>query len=232
MQIQRIDRTSVSENIKNQILEQISNGSIKPGSRLQSERELCVMFGVSRTSVREAIKGLLSLNVIIKENGVFYVSKDFSSLLMYPQQRLVAAKIYSSQALYEARMFFELSAVRIAAKKASNEEIEKMRQCINEIESTELTAAEHTDKFMEFHLMIAKATNNEIIEHMYNSITEAMYCQKEDLETITKESLKWHKKILQCIQNHDPDGAEKAMKSHLIQKKIELSLPFSENAPD
>ena len=76
-----VERQTVTETVRDALLESIRSGALLPGSRLPSERSLCEEFGVARTSVREAIQGLVSLGIITKRANRPYVAEQLPGLV-------------------------------------------------------------------------------------------------------------------------------------------------------
>src|ERR1700693_6387779 len=75
-----IERQTVSEGIRDALLESMRSGALPPGSRLPSERALCEEFGVARTSVREAIQGLVSVGAIVRRANRPYVAEQLPGM--------------------------------------------------------------------------------------------------------------------------------------------------------
>jgi GntR family transcriptional repressor for pyruvate dehydrogenase complex len=115
----------------------ISEGTLKPGYKLPSERELSLHFGVSRTSLRPVMKILKMMGVISQRVGDgTYLNGDASSVLAEPMEFLFLLDETSSQELVETRLMVEPTLAARAAEQASREQVLVLRQTIAEIEAS------------------------------------------------------------------------------------------------
>ena len=117
---QPIPRETLSAAIRDRLVERIASGELEPGARMPSERSLSEQFAVARTSVREAMQGLLSLGVIERRGNRSYVAEQL------PDIRLGAPhsddrKTFVRQ-LFETRRVLELPIIRMAAQRATDED--------------------------------------------------------------------------------------------------------------
>ena len=151
----------------------ISEGTLTPGYKLPSERELSVHFGVSRTSLRPVMKILKMMGVVSQRVGDgTYLNGDASSVLAEPMEFLFLLDETSSQELVETRLMVEPTLAAKAAELASREQILVLRQTIAEIE------AAGTDQFrIAFHQAIFQAIQRhdgpEAERHMRDHLIDA-----------------------------------------------------------
>ena len=122
-----VKRISISEQIFEQMNEQIISGELKPGDKLPSENELCKMYQVSRTSVRQALANLSSLDLIETRFGEGSFVKELNSgVMMTP---LLSHTFLSDKSIIEVielRQLIEPNAAQLACSKASEEDIERL----------------------------------------------------------------------------------------------------------
>src|SRR5258706_11617587 len=109
-----IERQTVSEGIRDALLESIRSGALPPGSRLPSERSLCEEFGVARTSVREAIQGLVSLGAIVKRANRPYVAEQLPGMQLAGRDD----RKRHLEELVEVRRIVEVPIARLTAARA------------------------------------------------------------------------------------------------------------------
>lgn len=225
MAFKNIQSKSTSEMIIDQIKNEIKNGNLKSGEKLPSERELCKMFSVSRTSVREGIKALSAsgyLNVIqgkgayVTENAIKY--DEISNLLTNISD-------YSLKSLMEVRRMMEGEFARLAALRATPEEIEGIFQSAREIEKAK-DINDFIIKDREFHYKIALATHNPLMNTLMKVFGEMLYKETNKITQVTAktqtESLKISNEIAIAIKNRDSTKAKDLMIKHI--KVLEDSM--------
>ena len=216
------NKESLSIKIANEIESAISSKKLKAGERLPSEFELCGQFGVSRTSVREALrmlsaKGLLSIE---KGKGVF-VKKVTLETVTDPLQKFLDLSIGGSTVLevVESRRTIEPGITRLAALKRTDEDIEQIREAITEMSSYQGDPAGLAKLDMNFHMAIAKATHNHLLPTVLKPIFKLMPEIKskiiKDVPNSRDDANKWHLKILNAIIDKDAEKAYSTMQKHL-----------------
>lgn len=218
--IQAIQVESPVDKIIRQLKQLIVSGQLKPGDRLPAERALAEKFAVGRSYVREAILklefyGLLKTN---PQSGT-YVSglsiKVIDSLIT----DIIKFNKDDFSAMIEARYYLELDAVRLAAERRTEEDLEAIEQALNDYEAKVERAETAVEEDMLFHVMIARATKNPVIESMIlnlipdliKNIIENKVCG----ENREKEAMREHRIIFDALKAGDIDAAENAMAGHL-----------------
>ena len=117
-----ISRETVSAQIRTQLLDRIRTGELAPGSKMPSERDLSDGFGVARTSVREAMQGLVSIGVVERRGNRAYIVEHLPDVVVAPSgdtKRFVAE-------LFETRRVLEIPLFALAAQRASAEDRDKV----------------------------------------------------------------------------------------------------------
>lgn len=222
-----IKKTIVDEIIKT-ILDMIEDQTFKPGEKLMGERELAQQLNVSRTSIREALKALSFVKVvIIKPGDGTYLSDNLDMLheihLKY-DPKMIRKGIEYNQIL-ESRMIFEPTVARMAAQRATSENIIILRKSFSVLKRLieEDKMPEYQVEDLHFHKLIALATQNKFLSDIVNSLMDNL------LETHlpkdrAQETLREHEQILMAIEKGDPDEAEKKAADHLktVSKNLEL----------
>ncbi|WP_317854157.1 FadR/GntR family transcriptional regulator [Chakrabartyella piscis] len=195
------------------------------GERLPNEHELSAQLGVSRSSLREAIKLLAAKDVLtIKRGSGTFVSntteEDSNSFgLQYLKDKV---KLVASW--FEFRQMIEPSAIRLAIKNGSEEELQAIVDSANRMASLEHCKQEEIikeDQF--FHIAIATASHNEILKHIMPSLADAV---RDSIVTSTQigadvksidNAMTYHQSIAKFILAKDADGAALAMQYHLTR---------------
>jgi GntR family transcriptional repressor for pyruvate dehydrogenase complex len=223
MQFEKIGRGTLSEEIQKRIESEIVNNNLEPGSKLPTEAELSEIFGVSRASVREAIrildaKGLVR---IIKGRGI-YVSELTSEPMLDAMRTFMTRQFDDKWALdiMKVRLLNEPECARNAAIDPSDADLEELGDIINGFESCEPNDFE-TLGILEkrFHLQIAIMSNNPVIPLLMQPIFESMPSIKahiyEEIHLPEDTPYIKHRHIYEKIRGRKPDAAYESMVQHL-----------------
>jgi GntR family transcriptional repressor for pyruvate dehydrogenase complex len=216
------NRDKVSKIIAQQIEEAIISKHYLPGSKLPSESELCSYFGVSRTSVREAIQslaaqGLVSIN---KGKGIF-VNELSTKSVSDPIQKYLKQNLSRDfvMDIVHARQMLEPNVAAQAALNHTNEDIIRLQNDIDEMENHEGDYKALAKLDMSFHINLAKASQNVIVplllEPIYNLIPDIKSSVYQTIVEAKEYAVKWHTKILDAVINNESTEAHDAMLQHL-----------------
>ncbi len=232
--------TSRVDNIANELQNQIVQGKLNPGDRLPAERTLCVNFGVSRTTIREALKSLAVRGLITRRGRAVIVTdpKDASSQLGNDLASL-AAQVNIKQ-LYEVRKLIEVRIAGWAATRATAEDIEQIRRSLD-LEGSQQSANRSPNR--NFHDALAAAAHNPALVRIYESGASLFFHLPffwrlfDDAEVKTvragrhEMARRWHHYILKAIEERDATEAEGAMFQHLdvMEKDLLNQLRVSES---
>jgi GntR family transcriptional regulator, transcriptional repressor for pyruvate dehydrogenase complex len=227
-----ISRTSLSDEIVQQITDLISREVLKPGERLPSERELCKRFGVGRTSLREALRSLAVMGILDGRVGEgTFVSHSNNKYLAKTLQWGLLLDRKKVQDLIETRLMLESQTAFLAARRADEANLREIEQTIQEM-GTCLDQPERYLEFdLQFHLAIARATQNSILFNLL-SMTRA-YLQEWIKESLAeprnrkrgaraKLSLQQHRRILETLRKGSPEKAREAMTEHILSSSADL----------
>ncbi|GAB4225314.1 MAG: FadR/GntR family transcriptional regulator [Spirochaetales bacterium] len=216
---QRIEtKEHLSEVVARQIKELIREQRLKPGDKLPNEMELSALFGVSRPTIREAMKSLVSQNIVSIRRGKGTFISETPGVVADP---LGFELIHSADlqiALTEARLIIEPGTARLAARNVEPQDIETMETLLREMEESIQMHHVRITKELEFHRSIARATKNPVIIRIVPLIMEAIQKTYREAPRTTedhREALEEHQQILEAIRSHRPDEAYQAMKQHL-----------------
>ncbi|MFP3153958.1 FadR family transcriptional regulator [Lachnospiraceae bacterium ZAX-1] len=188
------------------------------GDKLPNENELAVMFGVSRTTVREAILYLVTQNVleIRRGKGTYVleasgVEEDFG----FDHLKFMHLKMRD---LYELRMMLEPQISYYAAMRATNEEIEEILTIGKNLEDERSEKEEDALGNMHFHNAIAKATHNEFGIKLMEIINEALikaFKVNQLKQIMYEDTMIDHQLIMEFLRLRDGEGAKQAMYLHM-----------------
>lgn len=225
MSFKTIKKESTLEVIVQQIKNQIKKGILKPGEKLPSERELASLLGVSRTSVREAIKALSFSGYleVIQGKGTYIleIATQYDEIVNFFSE----FSNYSLDYLMEARIMLEGEFARLAAVNASKDEIDVIERVFNEICNSKDTNTFFV-KDLQFHLTIAKATHNPIMNGLMKIIVEMLYKETQKIieisENTRENTIKTTRDLLQAIKNRNAEQAKELMSKHIRNIRVSL----------
>lgn len=208
------------DKIINQLKNLISSGQLKPGDRLPAERILAERFGVGRGYIREAILklefyGLLKTS---PQSGT-YVAGFSLKILDSIFTDIVNFNKDDFASLIEARYYMEINAARLAAERRTESDIAEMKEALNEYDSKVNRGIMAIEEDMLFHIKVAAATKNTVIESMIiilvpdlikiKNMVDGDICRDKDF------TINQHRKILSAIMRQNTNQAAKAMEEHL-----------------
>lgn len=229
--LEPVKSRKIYENIVEQIKKMVKQGELKIGDRLPSERELAESLKVSRTSVREALRILENMGLIECRSGEGNFVKDLTidslanSILW--EIHLIKGVVLE---LYEIRKIIEPGIVRLAAERATDEDILRMESIIEKQKSIVEQGKSISDIDDEFHRSIAEASKNKMIMKIINTIIGLESETNEsnmEIKERPRQSLKSHMNILKYLKAKEQEKARKAMLTHLttveklVIKKLE-----------
>lgn len=220
--IKPIKPKRISDQVFDQIRELIFRGTLKPGERLMTERELALAMTVSRTTIRDAIQRLVAMGMIVQRQGQGTFVKQVDASLENPLAKVMETQNASLEDLLEVRMGLECNAASLAAKRADEADIAAMTQAIDEMQMEIESGRLGTEADTAFHMAIAYAAKNPLhilimrnfYDYLFLGIGENLACLYEDPENI-QEILRQHKNILASIKARDPDKAYTVMNKHI-----------------
>lgn len=227
MSIEPLERKSLSDLVVEKIKQLILKGELKEGDRIPGERELCEQFAVSRASVREGLK-ILSLQGLLKRtNAGTVITTSFASILEETLTLKILLDDTSYEDITEARLFLEKTMVSLAAERITDEDIELMEQHLASM--IDADERENNNDFViadiAFHQQIAKASRSSVLIILYNSIIMLIFKVQTRVgydATVMKESIKYHRRILDALKRGDVPESEHEMQSHLLDVQERL----------
>ncbi|MCL1926025.1 MAG: FadR family transcriptional regulator [Syntrophorhabdaceae bacterium] len=203
-----------------QLQEYLIKEKVSPGQRLPSERELALMFGVSRISIREALAILETKGLVERKVGGGTFSTGTANFAVTSLMQEVAKKQGVTKEPMEVRRVIEPKLAGLAAKNISDKLLLKLKTNLDRQKQKLMKGQDITDLDREFHFTIAKATKNSI----FTGLLEALRYALEDTRAKSlnapegvKVSYLGHEAIYAALESRNPDKAEKAMADHIIQ---------------
>ncbi len=220
MSIEPIKKISVVEQAIEKIYDLIKTQNLTVNDRLPPERELSEMLGISRNSLREAIRVLDMLGIIRVEQGsgmVIDASKVSDTVTRHLSFALLLNRKKLSE-LFEARLVVETECARMAAERATPADIKALREAYAELAESQADRSKGIQCELHLHALTAKAAHNVVLEQILSSLREVL---KESRETtvpssgVTAATMEYQQKIVDAIGAHDQDTARALMYRHL-----------------
>ena len=220
MEFREINPVRLYESVIEQIMDLIKNNELKPGDKLPPERELAEKFSISRGSLREAFRVLESRGLIkSKPGGGRYIREIRNNGHNNTENIILSLEKSSILELLEAREIFEVKIVKLAAQRATPEDIKSIERALNKMnEEEELEVDRKTESDTEFHLAIAGASHNFVFVNIIKLHLDLLKETREKTQQIPgRREERWHEHqaILQGIKEHDSKKAGEAMLRHL-----------------
>ncbi len=196
------------------------------GSQLPTETELCEMLGVSRITIRESLKKLDMMGVVsIQQGKGTFVKEVGLNTFMQPMFGLIDFDNFDIATIYDARMYIETGSCRLAAKNRTEEDLAKMELLLKQMKEAVNQERLEQNKDREFHIAIAGASKNNILEATVvnlENISSACVQRLHKVYTFMSEAQSQHERIFEAIKNADEDAAEKAIVEHTLSSKAFL----------
>ena len=230
-QLQAVDRTRLSASIVDQILAGIESGAFPPGSALPAERLLAARLGVSRSSVREAIRILEHTGILdVRTGSGTYVTSAGSAKVAGLRAQAVLTGEHSPLDVIAARHGIEPFCAELAAKERHERDVELIRET-GETQATLTQAGEDGGAAdLGFHLAVAAATHNQVLLLLVERLVEIMrrspwadlkHRSREDESGLARD-IRQHRAILEAIERRDGPGGSRAMRTHLAAVERDL----------
>ena len=233
MAFTRLGEVNRPRHVVESILSSIQDGSLKSGERMPSEAKLAELTGVGRTSVREALAALRLMGVVETRVGDgSYVAASVNGGANGDTANAIAEAIAASTEavqLQEARAVFESGMVRLAAARWSPEKARAFEQLLSSMENSAVSEgyADYIRFHRDFHLLLAQATENAVVEQTEQSFLEYMDHEGwKDMERQSylpnrrdylRESAQEHRAIFEAIQASDGGLASELVHKHFAR---------------
>lgn len=221
--LEPVKKIRLYESIVKQIQKLITSGDLKPGQKLPPERELAEELGVSRTSIREALRALEMMGYLesrvgvgggtyIKEVTFRNIISPFSETLLQHDEFIVE--------LLEVRLFLEIEVVRLAAERRTAEHIQHLEDAVEQMRTDIDNGGTGLAGDNAFHGVLADAANNRVLQEFVGLCGDLLEVEREEhLRTRPDEprrALRQHYDILEAVRRQDTDDARRVMEDHIL----------------
>jgi GntR family transcriptional repressor for pyruvate dehydrogenase complex len=225
-EFEAIRRNKVYEEVARR-LEQLITERMKPGDMLPPERELAESFGVSRSSIRDAIRRLELVGMVEPRQGAGTIVRETSAdRLINPLTSVLVQKRKLVVELLDVRKMLEPPLAARAASHASGVDVAEMEDLLRRQEEKLQRGEPAIEEDAEFHYTIALASDNSVVLKVVDVLMDLLRETRErawQVEGRPQKSIAGHRRILAAIKRHDAVTAELAMRRH-IEEVSEIVL--------
>jgi DNA-binding FadR family transcriptional regulator len=212
-----------SSTIAEQIRTAIVSGRIREGERLSPERELAEQFGVSRVTVRDALRSLEAMGLLqvrVGARGGAFVTIPTGSRVAQAMSDMMLMTALSPEDIVEARLVVELGTVTLACARAVDEDFEQLRE-LDRRAREELAGGTYTRELSwEFHALLAIATHNGAVEGLTQSFCSSLSMHPVRAREGAKAhaaTVEEHARIHEALERRDAVAARHEMALHLMR---------------
>jgi GntR family transcriptional regulator, transcriptional repressor for pyruvate dehydrogenase complex len=218
----RVSVGRISEIIVDQIRLLMRQGQLKPGDRLPPERDLCERFGVSRVTVREALRMLESSGLVeirVGARGGAFVTAPSSDRVGEGLADLLTLSVISAADVTEVRMMLEAGIVPLVCERATEEDLAELEAICKRSEAALATGDYSMDMSLEFHIRVAQATHNPAIVMLVESFRGPILMSLQQAHEAAPEmgglGTREHEQFIEAVRRREVDTASKIMREHL-----------------
>jgi GntR family transcriptional regulator, transcriptional repressor for pyruvate dehydrogenase complex len=218
----RVDTARASSQIVTQIKDAIRNGQLKVGDRLPSERELAEQLGVSRVTVRDALRVLEArglLQIRVGAHGGSFVTAPLSDVVSEGLVDLLSLSDLSATEVTETRLILELGAVPLVCERRTSEDLRDLDELCEEGRRALDAGRYTTEASAAFHLRVVTATHNRAVVLMMEAIQDAIVSSLREAhaseQPVSEQGFAEHEQIVEAIKSRDVERAQRIMFEHL-----------------
>ena len=214
-----LERRSISEQVAGRIMAMIKSGNLKSGDRLPTEQQMTIAFGISRPPLREALKALTLMGVLVSRQGGRYTVTDLSpSRLVAPFNTMLSVAEYDTEEQFEARSVVDLELVRLCTERASPELRQRIHKLAVDGQAFERDPVAFRLLDIEYHQAINEGARNGLLA----SLAQVLYDMGLDVRRTASEvpgvittSVRQHIAVAEAIVAGDATAAVAAYRGHL-----------------
>ena len=218
----RVSTGRISEDIVEQIKDAIRSGRLRPGDRLPPERDLTERFGVSRMSVRDALRileagGLIEIRVGAR--GGAYVKAPGSTVVGEGIANMLMLSSVSPEEVTELRRILEVGLVHLVAERATEEDLAVLEEICRQSKEALRAGDYPVELSARFHVAFARASHNGAVEMLVESLRGPLLTSLERAKAAAPamgpSGVREHVELVQAVRDRDAQRAESIMARHL-----------------
>lgn len=228
-----VTRKNLYKEIIKELTLYIRNNNLKPGMKLPSERDLSEQLGVSRNSLREALRvlelrGILSVRA---GQGIYVNVIDIDAVDGAIDLSTIKADYATLLELHEVRKLIEVEAAKLASQRAKQECLEKMEKNLKRTRERIEKKLVVIEEDIEFHSILIQGASNKVLEKTYCAVTDLLY-EVRKAGILVKgpkylaSVINSHEKIFEAVKSRNKEASAQAMEDHLETVAKDLLYHF------
>lgn len=219
----RVSAGRVSGEIVEQVKSAIRAGQLGPGDRLPPERELTELFGVSRVTVRDALRVLEANGLVqirVGAGGGAFVTAPDSDDVGEGISNMLLMRSVSPQDVTETRMILEIGMLPLVCDRATDEDLDELERICDRADAMLAEGSDYDVALSaDFHHTLAMAAHNEVIgmliEPLHRPLEASLEVAKRRAPKMGVEGTAEHRKLVKAVRARDVDRAQSIMRKHL-----------------
>jgi DNA-binding FadR family transcriptional regulator len=227
-------RRGATEQVAENIRAYIHGSRLQPGDRVGREEDLARRFGVSRPTLREALRLLSSTHLIRASKGpgggIFVAATAEEGIAQSVSEgvaSMLAAEAVDLDALLETRMLVEIPLAGLAAQRATEEDVRRLRELVEEATAAGDDPHRVAELDRELHRALTAAAGNVLAEAIMGWVVDVLHPSLDArVRPAVMEAalVEQHREILRAVERGDPTAAERAMREHLLYLRDLLTI--------
>ena len=219
----------LSDQIAKQIKQAIFENHFSLGDKIPSERELAEMFGVSRSSVREALRSLERSGLLVIKKGVTgggYIEKSDANPVVESLKDMLHLGQVSLEEIAQARLVIEPTVCSLAAERATPKDIECLEEVNNWLRNAFKSGEPINENDPRIHTVIAEISGNQVFTIIVRALMEIHAYSMRNIkldEKAKRNILQYHEEIIEAIRRKDKERACECMKRHILNVQAALT---------
>ncbi len=214
-----VKRSAIAEQVTDRIVAMIRSGNLKPGDKLPTEAQMTIAFGISRPSLREALKALTIMGMVESRQGGRYSVTDLSpTRLVAPFATMLSLPDYDVGVHFEARALVDTELARLCTRRATTAEKQRIRKLAQDGHAFYGDPVAFRLLDAEYHGAIAEGARNPLIQAMSQSLYDLHLAPRRvatAIPGVIRISVRQHCAIAEAILAGDADAAEAESRAHL-----------------
>jgi DNA-binding FadR family transcriptional regulator len=231
-----IKKTRIAEEVADRIRVLMLDGTFPAGEPLPSERHLAERFGVSRGSIRDALRTLETIGLLETRHGQGTFPHELSvDRLVAPLASVMAYRSDLQDELLDVRRMFEPAVARAAALRATDEDLADLQRILETQRQKLKTGQSAIVEDTAFHAILARSTRNRVVMSIMATLNDLLVesrTQSLQQKGRPARSVDGHESVVAALRRRDPEGASQAMYNHIDQiADLQLHAHKSPNSP-
>jgi DNA-binding FadR family transcriptional regulator len=225
-----VSMSRVSQVIVDQIKVLIRDGSLTPGDRLPSERDLCQRFGVSRVTVREALRVLEATGLVeikVGAHGGAFLTAPTTDRVGEGLADLLSMSALTAGEVTEARKIVEIGALPLIVERATEEDIDALFKLVAEGQAAVEEGKYSMDISARFHIRLAECAHNSalamLIQSFHGPLLMSLREAQEHAPAMGARGTDEHRQLAEAIRDGDLAAAQRVMSEHIARTAQRVS---------